>query len=102
MFLRQVLQRFLSMLPQLLAPPSSAVPEFSFDSGSVVRYQLRGGGSSRRTNIQLLLRTRATSGTLLSMASREANEYIVLEVRPSFTNQVKLQQTCWKDDVLIH
>ncbi|KAM7421623.1 hypothetical protein PAMA_015666 [Pampus argenteus] len=57
-----------------------AAPEFSFDSGSVVRFQLRGGGSSRRTNIQLLLRTRATSGTLLSVTSREANEYIVLEV----------------------
>uniref|UniRef100_A0A665TZ65 Si:dkey-22o22.2 n=1 Tax=Echeneis naucrates TaxID=173247 RepID=A0A665TZ65_ECHNA len=56
------------------------VPEFSFNSGSVVRYQLRGGGSSRRTNIQLLLRTRAASGTLLSVTSREANEYIVLEV----------------------
>ncbi|KAI3360564.1 hypothetical protein L3Q82_002285 [Scortum barcoo] len=57
-----------------------AVPEFSFDSGSVVRYQLRGGGSSRRTNVQLLLRTRATSGTLLSVTSREANEYIVMEI----------------------
>uniref|UniRef100_A0A3B4Z992 Neural-cadherin-like n=1 Tax=Stegastes partitus TaxID=144197 RepID=A0A3B4Z992_9TELE len=57
-----------------------AVPEFSFDSGSVVRFQLRGGGSSRRTNIQLLLRTRATSGTLLSVASREASEYIILEI----------------------
>ncbi|AWP15835.1 putative neural-cadherin-like [Scophthalmus maximus] len=56
------------------------VPEFSFDSGSVVRYQLRGGGSSRRTNIQLLLRTRAASGTLLSVTSREANEYMVLEI----------------------
>ncbi|XP_031175500.2 neural-cadherin [Sander lucioperca] len=58
----------------------SAVPEFSFDSGSVVRYQLRGGGSSRRTNVQLLLRTRATSGTLLSVTSRDASEYIVLEI----------------------
>ncbi|XP_049902259.1 neural-cadherin [Epinephelus moara] len=57
-----------------------AVPEFSFDSGSIVRYQLRGGGSSRRTNVQLLLRTRATSGTLLSVMSREANEYIILEI----------------------
>ncbi|GLD53269.1 neural-cadherin-like protein, partial [Lates japonicus] len=57
-----------------------AVPEFSFDSGSVVRYQLRGGASSRRTNVQLLLRTRSTSGTLLSVTSREANEYIVLEI----------------------
>ncbi|XP_037639446.1 LOW QUALITY PROTEIN: neural-cadherin [Sebastes umbrosus] len=58
----------------------SVVPEFSFDLGSVVRYQLRGGGSSRRTNVQLLLRTRAASGTLLSVTSREANEYIFLEI----------------------
>ncbi|XP_004551137.3 neural-cadherin [Maylandia zebra] len=57
-----------------------AMPEFSFDSGSVVRFQLRGGGISRRTNIQLLVRTRATSGTLLSVTSRETNEYIVLEI----------------------
>ncbi|KAM6995518.1 LOW QUALITY PROTEIN: neural-cadherin [Tautogolabrus adspersus] len=57
-----------------------AVSEFSFDAGSAVRYQLRGGGSSRRTHIQLLLRTRASTGTLLSVSSREANEYIVLEI----------------------
>ncbi|XP_029958534.1 neural-cadherin [Salarias fasciatus] len=57
-----------------------AVPEFSFSSGSVVRFQLRGGGSSRRTNVQLLLRTRASAGTLLSMMSREASEYIALEI----------------------
>lgn len=63
----------------------SAIPEFSFDSGSMVRFQLRGGGSSRRTNIQLLLRTRSTSGTLLSVTSREASEYIVLEVSQSQT-----------------
>lgn len=65
---------------------SSAVPEFSFDSGSAVRFQLRGGGgSSRHNNIQLLLRTRAVSGTLLSVTSREAGEYIVLEVGQSQT-----------------
>lgn len=62
--------------------PSPAVPEFSFDSGSGVRYQLRGGGGSRHTHVQLLLRTRETSGTLLSVTSREASEYIVLEVSP--------------------
>ncbi|KAK2845166.1 hypothetical protein Q5P01_011825 [Channa striata] len=56
------------------------VPEFSFDPGSAVRYQLRGGGSSRRTNIQLLLRTRSSSGSLVSVTSREASEYIVLEI----------------------
>ncbi|CAJ1058752.1 LOW QUALITY PROTEIN: neural-cadherin-like [Xyrichtys novacula] len=59
---------------------TDAVPEFSFDSGSAVRYQLRGGGSSCHTHIQLLLRTRASSGTLLSVMSREANEYIILEM----------------------
>uniref|UniRef100_UPI003AAF7EDE neural-cadherin n=1 Tax=Centroberyx gerrardi TaxID=166262 RepID=UPI003AAF7EDE len=58
----------------------TALPEWSFDSDSVIRYQLRGGGSPRRTNIQLLLRTRASSGTLLSVTSREADEYIVLEI----------------------
>nr|XP_054596935.1 neural-cadherin [Nothobranchius furzeri] len=57
-----------------------AVPEFSFDSNSAVRFQLRGGSSSRRTNIQLLLRTRSTSGVLLSVASRDVNEYIILEI----------------------
>ncbi|KAM4601120.1 neural-cadherin [Polymixia lowei] len=57
-----------------------ALPEWSLDSGSVLRYQLRGGGSPRRTHTQLLLRTRASSGTLLSMTSRDADEYIVLEI----------------------
>ncbi|XP_008429010.1 neural-cadherin isoform X1 [Poecilia reticulata] len=57
-----------------------AVQDFSFDSDSVMRFQLRGGGSPRRTNIQMLLRTRATSGTLLSVASRDSNEYIILEI----------------------
>uniref|UniRef100_A0A4W5NI98 Laminin G domain-containing protein n=1 Tax=Hucho hucho TaxID=62062 RepID=A0A4W5NI98_9TELE len=46
----------------------------------MLRYQLRGGGSPRRTHIQLLLRTRSSSGTLLSMTSRGANEYIILEI----------------------
>lgn len=46
----------------------------------MLRYQLRGGGSPRRTHIQLMLRTRSSSGTLLSMMSRGANEYIILEV----------------------
>ncbi|KAM3614937.1 uncharacterized protein V6R79_020964 [Siganus canaliculatus] len=56
------------------------VPEFSFDGGSVVRLLLRGGVSARRTAVQTLLRTRAASGTLLSVASRDADQYIVLEI----------------------
>ncbi|CAB1413810.1 unnamed protein product [Pleuronectes platessa] len=63
----------------------TVVPEFSLDSGSIVRFQLRGGGSSRRTDVQMLLRTRAASGTLLSVTSREASEFIVLEASPSVT-----------------
>nr|XP_057909277.1 neural-cadherin isoform X1 [Doryrhamphus excisus] len=58
----------------------TVVPEFSLDSNSVLRFHLRGGSNNRRTNIQLLLRTRSTSGTLLSVMSREASEYIVLEI----------------------
>uniref|UniRef100_A0A8C7LXV5 Si:dkey-22o22.2 n=1 Tax=Oncorhynchus kisutch TaxID=8019 RepID=A0A8C7LXV5_ONCKI len=57
-----------------------ALPEWSFVRDSMLRYQLRGGGSPRRTHIQLLLRTRSSTGTLLSMTSRDANEYIILEI----------------------
>ncbi|XP_061097128.1 neural-cadherin [Conger conger] len=57
-----------------------ALPEWSFEKESLLRYQLRGGGSPRQTHAQLLLRTRASTGTLLSMASRDTNEYIILEI----------------------
>lgn len=60
--------------------PTLALPDWSFEPDSVLRYQLRGGGSPRSTHAELLLRTRASSGSLLSMTSRDANEYIVLEV----------------------
>lgn len=50
------------------------------ETGGVMRFQLRGGGSSRRTSVQLLLRTRAASGVLVSVATRDSSEYIVLEV----------------------
>ncbi|XP_056142918.1 neural-cadherin [Lampris incognitus] len=56
------------------------IPEWSLDLGSVLRYQMRGGGSPRRTHTQLLLRTRSSTGTLLSMTSRDGNEFIVLEI----------------------
>ncbi|KAM6967601.1 LOW QUALITY PROTEIN: neural-cadherin [Aplochiton taeniatus] len=57
-----------------------ALPEWSLDEDSVLRYQLRGGASPRRTHAQLLLRTRSLTGTLLSMASRDANKFIILEI----------------------
>ena len=67
------------------SPPkwAPALPEWSFEKESLLRYQLRGGGSPRQTHAQLLLRTRASASTLLSMASRDTNEYIILEVRGS-------------------
>lgn len=66
-----------------LAPPLAAIPEFSFGLGSVLRFHLRGGGSSRHTSVQLLVRTRAQSGTLLAVSSPSGEEYLVLEVSPS-------------------
>ncbi|XP_068179581.1 neural-cadherin [Antennarius striatus] len=56
-----------------------AVPEFSFGSGAMARYQL-GGGVSRRSSVQLLLRTRAALGTLLAVTSQDGGDYIILEI----------------------
>lgn len=69
-----------------VAPPLAAIPEFSLGSGSALRFHLRGGGSSRHTSVQLLVRTRAASGTLLAVSSPSAEEYIVLEVSPPSAN----------------
>ncbi|XP_077071073.1 neural-cadherin [Siphateles boraxobius] len=57
-----------------------ALPEWSFEKDSVLRYQLRGLGSPRRTQAHLLLRTRSSMGNLLSMASRDSSEFIILEI----------------------
>ena len=65
------------------------VPEWSLDQDSVLRYQLRGGGSPRRTQAQLLLRTRASTGTLLSTTSRDGSEYIILEVSPNLETHTR-------------
>lgn len=65
---------------------SSVVPEFSLEPGSLLRFQLRGGSSSsRHTHVQLLLRTRIASGTLLALASHQAGHYIILEVGQPLT-----------------
>ncbi|KAK1794615.1 hypothetical protein P4O66_001333 [Electrophorus voltai] len=60
-----------------------ALPEWSFEKESVLRYQLRGGASPRLTQAQLLLRTRASSGSLLSMSSRNS-EFIILQIVDGF------------------
>ncbi|KAL7874769.1 hypothetical protein SRHO_G00057390 [Serrasalmus rhombeus] len=57
-----------------------ALPEWSFEKESMLRYQLRGGGSPRRTHAQLLLRTHSSSGNLLSMSSRDSIEFIILQI----------------------
>ncbi|XP_077577604.1 neural-cadherin [Stigmatopora nigra] len=63
----------------------AVVPEFSLDSESILRFHVGGAmGDGRRTDVQLLLRTRATSGTLLSVTSREAHQSVVLEIAEGF------------------
>ncbi|XP_027005788.2 neural-cadherin [Tachysurus fulvidraco] len=58
----------------------NALPEWSFEKESMLRYQLRTGISPRRTHAQFLIRTRSSSGFLLSMSSRDSNEFIILEI----------------------
>ncbi|GAA6100641.1 neural-cadherin, partial [Tachysurus ichikawai] len=58
----------------------NALPEWSFEKESMLRYQLRTGISPRRTHAQFLIRTRSSSGFLLSMNSQDSNEFIILEI----------------------
>ncbi len=81
-----------------------ALPEWSFEKDSVLRYQLRGGESPRKTLAHFLLRTRSSMGSLLSMASRDANEFIILEVRDTHecnniwfkSIQIQMSKYIWK------
>ncbi|KAI1885496.1 hypothetical protein AGOR_G00204290 [Albula goreensis] len=56
------------------------LPEWFLETESMLRFQLRGDGSPRQTHAQLLLRTRAPSGTLLTMASQDNLQHITLEI----------------------
>ncbi|XP_019740005.1 neural-cadherin [Hippocampus comes] len=56
------------------------VPEYSFDGHSYVRYQLASPLPARRTAVQILVRTRKHSSTVLSLSSREQSEYVRLEI----------------------
>lgn len=79
-----ILAHDLSVSCEALPVFSSVVPEFSLDPGSLLRFQLQGGiSSSRHTSVQMLLRTRSASGTLLALASRQSGHYLVLEVSQS-------------------
>ncbi|XP_054626385.1 neural-cadherin isoform X2 [Dunckerocampus dactyliophorus] len=56
------------------------VPEYSFDGHSHVRYQLASPLPARRTAVQVLVRTRKHSSTVLSLSSTEQSEYLRLEI----------------------
>uniref|UniRef100_A0AAY4EQZ0 Uncharacterized protein n=1 Tax=Denticeps clupeoides TaxID=299321 RepID=A0AAY4EQZ0_9TELE len=56
------------------------IPEYSFDGRSHVHYQLASPLPARRTQLQLLVRTRKHSSTLLSLLSNEQSEYLRLEI----------------------
>ncbi|XP_061620755.1 neural-cadherin [Phyllopteryx taeniolatus] len=56
------------------------VPEYSFEGHSHVRYQLASPLPARRTAVQILVRTRKHSSTVLSLSSREQSEYLRLEI----------------------
>ncbi|TRY92876.1 hypothetical protein DNTS_029152 [Danionella cerebrum] len=63
-----------------------SLPEWSFEKESVLHYLLRGGGSLRRTQVLLMLRTRSSSGSLISMASQDDHEFIIIEIVDGYLN----------------
>ncbi|TMS13503.1 Neural-cadherin, partial [Larimichthys crocea] len=56
------------------------VPEYSFDGHSHVHFQLASPLPARRTWVQVLVRTRKHSSTILNLISKEQSEYIRLEI----------------------
>ncbi|KAJ8343652.1 hypothetical protein SKAU_G00309810 [Synaphobranchus kaupii] len=56
------------------------VPEYSFDGRSYIHFQLGSPLPTRRTLVQLLLRTRKHGGVIISLFSKEKNEYLRLEI----------------------
>ncbi|XP_078254534.1 neural-cadherin [Rhinoraja longicauda] len=57
-----------------------ALPEWSFGKDSVIQYQQKGALSARRTQVQLMFRTRGTNASLFTLTSKDTSEYIVLEI----------------------
>uniref|UniRef100_A0A8C4YYS6 Si:ch211-186j3.6 n=1 Tax=Gadus morhua TaxID=8049 RepID=A0A8C4YYS6_GADMO len=56
------------------------VPEYSFDGRGHVHYHLVTPMAARRTWIQVLIRTRKHSSTIVSLISKDQSEYLRLEV----------------------
>ncbi|KAK6480095.1 neural-cadherin-like [Huso huso] len=55
-------------------------PEYSLDGRSYIQYQLAASLPARKTQLQVLIRTRKHSSVIMSMASKERDEYVRLEV----------------------
>ncbi|XP_010150049.1 PREDICTED: neural-cadherin-like, partial [Eurypyga helias] len=60
------------------------LPEWAFGRDSWIHYEPRSIVSTRSTQIQLMVRTRISHSTLLSLASEDGNGYIRLEVVEGF------------------
>ncbi|XP_016373242.1 neural-cadherin-like, partial [Sinocyclocheilus rhinocerous] len=56
------------------------VPEYSFDGRSHIHFQLAFTLPARHTQVQVLVRTRKHSSSILSLLSKEQNEYLKLEI----------------------
>ncbi|XP_049326854.1 neural-cadherin [Astyanax mexicanus] len=56
------------------------VPEYSFDGRSHVHYQISGPLPPRHMQVQVLIRTRKHSSSILSLLSSQQSEYLRLEI----------------------
>ncbi|XP_016104545.1 putative neural-cadherin 2 [Sinocyclocheilus grahami] len=56
------------------------LPEYSFDGRSHIHFQLAFTLPARHTQVQVLVRTRKHSSSILSLLSKEQNEYLKLEI----------------------
>ncbi|MBN3309830.1 CADN protein, partial [Amia calva] len=56
------------------------VPEFSFDGRSFIHYQLAAPLPARKTQVQVLIRTRKHGSSIISFTSKEQKEYLRVEV----------------------
>uniref|UniRef100_A0A3B4A3W0 Neural-cadherin-like n=1 Tax=Periophthalmus magnuspinnatus TaxID=409849 RepID=A0A3B4A3W0_9GOBI len=61
-------------------PKCEKAPEFSFDGRSHIQFQFLWSLPARQTRVQVGVRTRSSSGVILSLLSQEQNEYLRLEV----------------------
>uniref|UniRef100_A0A8K9WMG8 Si:ch211-186j3.6 n=1 Tax=Oncorhynchus mykiss TaxID=8022 RepID=A0A8K9WMG8_ONCMY len=77
-------------IPGYTGTQCEQVPEYSFDGRSHVHYQLASPLPARRTQAQVLVRTRKHGSAILSLLSKEQTEYLRLEVRLSLCVSLSL------------